>query len=77
MAVSALTPTGVTQVVKEVEALGVKGLALTGDATKAAGMDRVAEQALAEFGHIDVLVTCVGDAIPGVRWRSCRGARRA
>jgi 2-deoxy-D-gluconate 3-dehydrogenase len=63
VAVSALTPTGVTQVVKEVEALGVKGLALTGDATKAAGMDQVAEQVLAEFGYIDVLVTCVGDAI--------------
>ena len=63
VAVSALTPTGVTQVVKEVEALGVMGLALTGDATKAADMDRVAEQVLAEFGYIDVLVTCVGDAI--------------
>ncbi len=63
--VSALTPTGVTQVVKEIEALGAKGHAFTGDATKAADMDRVAEEAIAALGHIDVLVTCVGDSIRG------------
>ncbi len=63
VAVSALTTTGVNQVKKEVEELGVKGLALTGDATKSADMDQVAEQVLSEFGHLDVLVNCVGDAI--------------
>ena len=63
VAVSALTTTGVNQVAKEVEALGRQALALTGDATKSADMDRVAEQVLAEFGHLDVLVNCVGDAI--------------
>jgi NAD(P)-dependent dehydrogenase (short-subunit alcohol dehydrogenase family) len=63
VAVSALTPTGVNKVAEEVRALGRQGLALTGDATKAADMDRVVQQTLAEFGHVDVLVNCVGDAI--------------
>ncbi len=63
VAVSALTTTGVNQVAKQVGALGRQALALTGDATKSADMDRVAEQVLAEFGHLDVLVNCVGDAI--------------
>lgn len=63
VAVSALTTTGVNQVAKEVGTLGRQALALTGDATKSADMDRVAEQVLAEFGHLDVLVNCVGDAI--------------
>ena len=63
MAVSALTPTGVNQVAKEVRALGRNALALTGDATKAADMDRVAQQVLEGFGHLDTLVTCVGDSI--------------
>ena len=63
VAVSALTPTGVNQVAQEVGALGRNALTLTGDATKGADMDRVAQQVLAEFGHIDTLVNCVGDAI--------------
>ena len=63
VAVSALTPTGVNKVAEEVQALGRKALALTGDATKAADMDRVAQQVLEGFGHVDTLVTCVGDSI--------------
>ncbi len=63
VAISALTPTGVNQVAEEVRALGRAALPLTGDATKAADMERVAQQTLAEFGHVDVLVNCVGDAI--------------
>ena len=63
VAVTGLTTTGVNQVAEEVRALGRVALPLTGDATKAADMDRVAAQALAEFGHLDTLVTCVGDAI--------------
>jgi 2-deoxy-D-gluconate 3-dehydrogenase len=63
VAVSALTPTNVNKVAEEIKALGRKSLALSGDSTKAADMDRIARQALAEFGHIDVLVNCVGDAI--------------
>jgi NAD(P)-dependent dehydrogenase (short-subunit alcohol dehydrogenase family) len=63
VAVSALTPTGIAKVADEVQALGRKALALTGDATKAADMDRVAQQVLEGFGHLDTLVTCVGDSI--------------
>ena len=63
VAITGLTDTGVNSVAAEVRALGNAALPLTGDATKSADMDRIAEQALAEFGHIDTLVTCVGDAI--------------
>jgi NAD(P)-dependent dehydrogenase (short-subunit alcohol dehydrogenase family) len=63
VAVSALTPTGVHKVAGEIRALGRNALALTGDATKAADMDRVAQQVLDKFGHLDTLVTCVGDSI--------------
>jgi NAD(P)-dependent dehydrogenase (short-subunit alcohol dehydrogenase family) len=63
VAVSALTPTGVNQVAEEVQALGRDALALTGDATKAADMDRVAQQVFEGFGHLDTLITCVGDSI--------------
>jgi NAD(P)-dependent dehydrogenase (short-subunit alcohol dehydrogenase family) len=63
VAVSALTPTGVNKVAEEVRALGRNALALTGDATKAADMDRVAQQVLEGFGHLDTLVTCVSDSI--------------
>jgi NAD(P)-dependent dehydrogenase (short-subunit alcohol dehydrogenase family) len=63
VAVSALTPTGVNQVAEEVRALGRDALPLTGDGTKAADMDRVAQQVLDQFGHLDTLITCVGDSI--------------
>ena len=63
VAVSALTSTGVNKVAEEVRALGRHALALTGDATRTADMDRVAQQVLEGFGHLDTLVTCVGDSI--------------
>jgi len=63
VAVSALTPIGVNKVAEEVRALGRNALALTGDATRTADMDRVARQVLEGFGHLDTLVTCVGDSI--------------
>lgn len=63
VAVSALTPTGVNQVVAEVREMGRDALALTGDATKGTDMDHVARQVLDRFGHLDTLITCVGDAI--------------
>ncbi len=55
VAITGLTDTGVNAVAAEVRALGNAALPLTGDATKAADMERIAEQALAEFGHIDTL----------------------
>jgi len=63
VALVGLTPTGVNTVAAQVRQLGRTALPLTGDATKAADMDRVAEQVLAEFGQVDTLVNCVGDAI--------------
>ena len=50
VAVSALTNTGVNQTAEEIRAMGRTALALTGDATKSADMDQVAQQTLAEFG---------------------------
>ena len=63
VAISALGPTGVNQVAEEIRALGREALPITGDATKAADMDRVAQQVLDKFGHVATLVNCVGDAI--------------
>jgi NAD(P)-dependent dehydrogenase (short-subunit alcohol dehydrogenase family) len=63
VAISALTPNGVNKVAKEIKAMGRTALPLTGDATKAAAMDRIAQQAVAQLGQVDVLVNCVGDSI--------------
>ena len=63
VAVTGLTSTGVNKVAEEVRALGRECLPLTGDATAAADTDAIVERTIAEFGHIDTLVNCVGDAI--------------
>jgi NAD(P)-dependent dehydrogenase (short-subunit alcohol dehydrogenase family) len=63
VAISALTPNGVNKVAEEVKAMGRTALPLTGDATKAADMDRIAQQAVSQLGQVDVLVNCVGDSI--------------
>ena len=63
VAITGLGPTGVNQVAEEIKALGGEALPVTGDATKGADMDRVAQQVLDQFGHVDTLVNCVGDAI--------------
>ena len=63
VAITGLTDTGVNAVAEQIRSLGRSALPLTGDATRAEDMDRIAERALAEFGHLDTLVTCVGDAI--------------
>jgi len=63
VAITSLSEATVGKVAGEVRALGRSALPLTGDATKAVDMDRIASQVLAEFGHIDTLVNCVGDSI--------------
>ena len=63
VAIASLTEATVGKVAEEVRALGRIALPVTGDATKSADMDRIASQVLAEFGHIDTLVNCVGDSI--------------
>ena len=63
VAVTSLSPATVGRVAEEVRALGQAALPLTGDATKAADMERIAADTLREFGRVDTLVNCVGDAI--------------
>ena len=63
VAITGLTSTGASKVAEEARALGRQAIALSGDATKSADMDRIAEQVLAEFDHVDTLVNCVGDSI--------------
>ena len=63
VAVTSLNPATVGQVAGEIRALGQVALPLTGDATKAADMERIAADTLREFGCVDTLVNCVGDSI--------------
>lgn len=63
VAIASLTEATVGKVASEIRSMGGAALPVTGDATKSADMDRIASQVLAEFGHIDTLVTCVGDSI--------------
>ena len=63
VAITSLSASTVGQVAAEVRALGRAALPLTGDATKAADMERIAADTLREFGQVDTLVNCVGDAI--------------
>ena len=63
VAVTSLNPATVGQVAGEIRELGRMALPLTGDATKAADMERIAADTLREFGRVDTLVNCVGDSI--------------
>ena len=63
IAITGLTSTGVNQVAREIEGLGRTAFPVIGDATKAADMDRIVQETLDQFGHVDTLVNCVGDAI--------------
>ena len=63
VAIVGFTPTHVAKAAEEIRALGRAALPLNGDATKAVDMDEMAQKTLAEFGHVDILVTCVGDSI--------------
>lgn len=63
VAVTGLTDAGVNRVAAEIRAQGGVCLPLTGDATQSEPMDAITARAIAEFGHIDTLVNCVGDAI--------------
>ena len=63
VAITSLNPATVGQVAGEIRELGRKALPLTGDATKASDMERIAADTLREFGRVDTLVNCVGDSI--------------
>ena len=63
VAVTGLTDVGASRVAGEIRALDRSALSLSGDATLAADMERIAQQVLTEFGRVDTLINCVGDAI--------------
>ncbi len=46
--------------VQEVEALGVQGLAVAGDASEEPDVNRLKDETLAQFGHVDILVNNTG-----------------
>ena len=60
VAVTGLTDVGASRVAGEIRALGRSAISLSGDATLAADMERIAQQVLAEFGRVDTLINCVG-----------------
>ena len=63
VAITGLTNVGAARVAEEVRAMGGNAIALSGDATKSADMEHIVREVLSEFGHVDTLVNCVGDAI--------------
>ena len=65
VAVTGLTEANAASVAKDVRNLGRRGLGMAADATRLPDTERVVEQVLGEFGHLDVLINCVGDSIPG------------
>jgi NAD(P)-dependent dehydrogenase (short-subunit alcohol dehydrogenase family) len=63
--VTALGEANAAKVANEVEALGRRGFGWAVDGTKTADMQALAGRALEALGGLDVLINCLGDAIPG------------
>ena len=63
VAVASLTANSSNTVAEQIRATGRRSLALTGDATKLADMNKVISRAIEGLGGIDILVNCVGDSI--------------
>ena len=63
--VTSLGEENAARVAKEVGALGRRGFGWAADGTRIEPMKAVAEKALGEMGGLDILVNCIGDAIPG------------
>ena len=55
VAIASLTASTVGKVADEIRAMDRTALPVTGDATKAADMDNIASQVLAEFGAVDLM----------------------
>ncbi len=51
---------GLSQVVREIEALGRRSLGIVADVSDASQVDSMIQQSLAQFGHIDILVNNAG-----------------
>jgi NAD(P)-dependent dehydrogenase (short-subunit alcohol dehydrogenase family) len=58
--IASLPPDSVPPVVQEVEALGVKGLGVTIDVSKADQVESMLDQTLSKFGRVDILVNVAG-----------------
>jgi NAD(P)-dependent dehydrogenase (short-subunit alcohol dehydrogenase family) len=65
VAVNSYTQANADAVAAEVSAAGRRGFGIAADATRLPEMERVADQVLSEFGHLDILIPCVGDSIRG------------
>src|SRR5438132_5069710 len=73
--VTSLGEENAAKVAKEVTGLGRRGFGWAADGTKVGPMKAVAEKAIGEMGGLDILVNCIGDAIPG-SVAQVEGARR-
>ncbi|HEX2227655.1 MAG TPA: SDR family NAD(P)-dependent oxidoreductase, partial [Candidatus Binatia bacterium] len=58
--IASLPPDSIPPVIKEVEAVGVKGLGLAIDVTDAAQVQSMMDQTLSKFGRVDILVNVAG-----------------
>ena len=58
--ITSRTKTELDEVVKEIEKMGKKGLAVTADIGKAADVQKVVDAAVDKFGEIDILVNNAG-----------------
>ena len=65
VAINSYTQANADRVAAEVQALGRRGVGIAADATRLSEMERVAERVLDAFGHLDLLINCVGDSIRG------------
>jgi NAD(P)-dependent dehydrogenase (short-subunit alcohol dehydrogenase family) len=63
VAVTGFTNKYVEGTAKEIEAMGRKSAALTVDATHGEDMEFLAQQVIAEFGAIDIVINAAGDSI--------------
>ena len=63
VAITGLTDVNAKIIANELAATGVNTLALGGDATKAKDMDSIVNNVLEQWGSVDTLINCVGDAI--------------
>jgi NAD(P)-dependent dehydrogenase (short-subunit alcohol dehydrogenase family) len=65
VAITGLTEGNAAKLAEEIRGMGRKSLGVAADATRLPDMERLAELVLGEFGHLDVLINCVGDSIRG------------
>lgn len=63
--ITGLGVTNAKRVAEEVRALGRRGFGYAADGTRVADTQKLAEVALRDLGGLDILVNCLGDAIPG------------